>query len=158
MKYKKLNIIDVIIITIVILIAAAVALRAISEKHIHSSLKDQEVVYTIEIYNLDNAFINTVKQNEKLYLSDKALYCGEVLNVSSKYSKQDIEYENTTIKTYTNPNQINMSLMVQVTADLSDSGFYIGNNTFITEGTVLDMHTNTFSFVGKVVEISYKNN
>lgn len=157
MKYKKLNIIDVIIITIIILIAAAVSLRAISEKHIHSSLKDKEVIYTVEIYNLDKSFINSVNQNEKLYLTGKSLFCGEVLNVSSKYSTQDIEYENKTIKTHTNPEQINMSLTVQVTADLSDSGFYIGNNTFITKGTVLDMHTNTFSFVGKIVEISYEN-
>ena len=61
MKYKKLNIIDVIIITIIILITAAVSLRAISEKHIHSSLKDKEVIYTVEIYNLDKSFINKAK-------------------------------------------------------------------------------------------------
>lgn len=158
MKNKKLNIIDVILITILVLVAVAVGLRAVSTRHLKSHLKDQQVVYTIEIYNIDKAFANSVLKNDKLYLTEKNLYCGDVISSSFSYSEKDVQYENATVKSHIYPQQINMTIKACTISDLSDFGFYVGDNTFITEGTVINMHTKTFSFTGKVTNITYPNN
>ena len=50
------------------------------------------------------------------------------------------------------PAEINMTLTLHLSADISENGFYIGDNTYLNLGKNLKMYTKTFSFEGKLID------
>ena len=45
-----------------------------------------------------------------------------------------------------------MTLTLHLSADISENGFYIGDNTYLNLGKNLKMYTKTFSFEGKLID------
>ncbi len=156
MKNSKFNIVDVIIITVLILVIAAVSLRAINTNNSNNSEKDRDIVYTVEVYGIDSTYRNSIKAQDKVFLSGKALYCGTVDSVRAEYTSQDIVYSNGSIKSHINPSKSNLIIQIAVSADIADNGFFVGENTFITGGDNLEFYTEYFTFSGKVTNIQIK--
>jgi len=150
MKNKKLNIIDVIIITALILIIAAAVARAVRINSMPDTVKDKEILYTIEICDIDGIYLDSVKPGDNLYISDKALYCGTVHEVSTSYVKRSVQYDDGTLSPHSDPSKVNITLKILMSADTSDDGFYIGNNTFLYPGEMIDAYTRYFNFSGKI--------
>lgn len=156
MKNNKFNIVDVIIITVLILVMAAVSLRAINTSKANDTQKDRDIVYTVEVYGIDSTYRNSVKAEDRVFLAGKSLYCGTVDLVRAEYISEDITYPNGTIKSHINPSKSNLIVEIAVLADIADNGFFVGENTFITSGTNIDFYTEYFTFSGKVTKIKIK--
>lgn len=49
-----------------------------------------------------------------------------------------------------------MKITVRLSADISENGFYIGDNTYLNLGKILDMYTETFSFTAKLTDFEHE--
>lgn len=156
MKNNKFNIVDAVIITILILVVAAVSLRAINISKANDSQKDIDIVYTVEVYGVDSDYRNSIKQGDDVCLTGKALYCGTVSSIKSEYVSQDVLYTDGTVKSHINPSNSNLKIEVSLTADIADNGFFVGENTFLAVGENVDFYTRYFTFSGKVTNIEVK--
>ncbi len=153
MKKLKPNIIDVVIIAAIILILITAIFRIININHLPDMVKDQKVAYTFVIYDEDEAYKNAIKPGDNLYLYPKNAYCGKVTNVESQYAKENVIYPDGTAKSHVNPSKINIILTVEISADMTENGFYIADNTFLTRGFVSDINTTNIVFNGQITEI-----
>lgn len=153
MKNNKFNIVDVVIITILILVVAAVSLRAININKTNDAQKDKDIIYTVEVYNIDSIYRRSVNTQDELFITGKALYCGTVNSVKAEYLSQDVSYTDGSIKPHINPSMSNLIIEVAVSADIADNGFFVGENTFISVGENIDFYTKYFTFNGKVTNI-----
>ena len=152
---KKPNIIDILILLVVLLAIAAAVFRALHVKEFSDTVKDQPVVYTLHATDLDAAFARSVQPGDLLYLSGNALACGEVTEVTPTYSTKYVYYTNGTASEHLYPEQLNLDIAVSVSADVSENGFYIGEQTYFTRGKSLELHTQTFCFTATITDISH---
>lgn len=154
MKKRKPNIIDVIIILVILFVAAAAIFRTLSVKQLPDTVKDQEIAYTLRIHDIDIAYANALKPGDTLYLASKALACGEIAQVSSNFVSREVYHTDGTVSRHLDPGFVNLEVEVKLSADLSESGFYIGENTYLSLGNQLDFYTPTFSFHAQITAIS----
>ena len=156
MKKKKPNIIDVIIVLVLLLVIAAAVYRTLSIKQLPDTVKDQIVEYTLETSDIDLAYASALKVGDTVYLSEKALYCGEVTAIETSYSRREITSADGTVSAHLYPSEIHMKITVRLSADISENGFYIGDNTYMNLGKILDMYTETFSFTAKLTDFEHE--
>ncbi len=154
MKNKKLNIIDIIIITALILVIAAAISRAVIMNRMPDTVKDREILYKIELRDVDGIYRDSVKPGDSLYISEKALYCGTVHEVSASHVKREVVYDDGSVSPHSDPSKVNIVLTVLLSADTSDDGFYIGSNTFLSPGQQIAAYTKYFNFTGKIIDFA----
>lgn len=155
MKNKKPNLIDVILILVLILVIAAAVYRTLSIKQLPDTVKDQKVEYTLEIYDIDSHYADAIRVGDTLYLSEKALYCGEVVSVQTSFAHREITSSDGTVSSHLYPAKINMTVKASLSADISENGFYIGDNTYLNLGKNMDMYTETFSFYALLADFDH---
>ena len=152
MKSKKPNLIDVLIILVLVLVTSAAVYRTLSIKQLPDTVKNKEIEYTLLISGVDSLYANAVKTGDTVYLTEKSLACGEVSAVQTAYVRKEITAADGTFSLHLYPAEIDMTLTLRLSADISENGFYIGDNTYLNLGKNMKMHTETFTFDGKLVD------
>ncbi len=152
MKSKKPNLIDVLIVLVLVLVTAAAVYRTLSIKQLPDTVKNKEIEYTLLVSGIDSLYANAVKTGDTVYLSEKSLFCGEISAVQTSYVRKEIAAADGTVSAHLYPAEIDMTLTLHLSADISENGFYIGDNTYLNLGKNLKMYTKTFSFEGKLID------
>lgn len=155
---NKFNIIDVIIIITVLLIIGVSVFRAVNKSHNNEYTKKDYITYTVSVNELDSEYIGSIKTGDELYISDKETICGTVSDIKTKYAYDTVQVyaEDGTVsfKKVINPSKVNITLSVDVTANITDSMLYAGKNTYISKGQKVEFYTDTFTFKGIVVDFN----
>ncbi len=154
MKKKKPNVIDVIIVLILLAVVATAVFRALKVNELPGTVKNREIVYTVQIYDIDRAYVNSLVSGDSVYLSKKNLFCGTVDDIRSQYSTKIINSDSASLEKHVFPEKINISVDIKISADIAEYGFYIGSNTYLSIGDTLDFYTPTFSFNAQITDIS----
>lgn len=147
---------DIIIVLVLVAAVAAAVFRMINLKQLPDTVKDREVTYTLSVYGLDRVYADALSVGDKLYLDGKSLYCGEITGVSASHAYREVPHTDGTVSRHLAPDALDVAVTVLLSADISESGFYIGENTYLSLGQTLDLYTQTFTFSAQITEIRHE--
>jgi len=155
---NKFNIIDVIIIVTVLLIIGVSVFRAVNKSHNDEYAKKDNITYTVIINELDSDYIGSIASGDALYIAQKGVFCGTVSDIKTEYAYDTVkvygEDGTPSSKKVINPSKINVILNADISANITDSMLYTGQNTYISKGQMVEFYTDTFTFSGIVADFS----
>ena len=103
MKKKKPNVIDIIIVLILLAVVATAVFRALKVNELPGTVKNREIVYTVQIYDIDRTYANSLVSGDSVYLSKKNLFCGTVDDVRSQYSTKIVNSDSASLEKHVFP-------------------------------------------------------
>ncbi len=156
MKKKTFHLIDVILVFVLLLVLAAAIYRALSIKQLPDTVKDQKIEYTLALEEMDTVYGDLIEIGDKLYLTDKGIYCGEVVAVQKSFAHRDVT-TGSQIRSHVYPAACKLTLKVRLSADISEHGFYVGENTYLNLGKGFDLYTEKLAFRGLLTAIERKD-
>lgn len=155
MKKKTANLIDILLIFILLLTVAVTVYRSVSIKQLPDTVKNQKIEYTLLIENLDTAFADSIHIGDKLYLSDNAIFCGEVTSMQKSFVRKNV-VSNAQIHSHIYPAACDITLKVRLSADISENGFYVGDNTYLNIGKRAELYTSDMAFEALLTAVEHK--
>lgn len=148
----RLNIFDVLIIFVIVACIAAIGVRIYFTSHANISPDTVEITYEVYGISEDNAaeFI----QGKKIYLQSNDAEVGRIESATVSPAAIEAVDDDGSITTANDPYKFTVRGTMTLTGKMSDGGFAVGGQAYISLGSPLSVYTDRNMFTLTVLEIS----
>lgn len=137
---SKVNLIDIIIIIAIVFVIASPFLRAYVKNLTFSENNADKITFKVTVNNQSTHLSRAISLGDTVYFENSKDKCGTISSVVPVIYENQTEY-------------CDFHITITALAKKYDSGIYINNETFISNGMNIQLYTNKYTFFGEVSDL-----